>query len=156
MGVCVVKGNQMQRSLLLQQKNIGLAYRLLCVFATTIALLPLHASAQALRSGEQVYQAVCVACHQAGVANAPKFGDRAAWGKLIKEGQPMLTGHAWVGVRGMPAKGGQADLSLEEFSRAVAFMARAAGADWKDPDDTMLAKIRAEEKKRLAGAERRK
>ncbi|WP_300078271.1 c-type cytochrome [Giesbergeria sp.] len=53
--------------------------------------------------GQQVYQSVCIACHDTGVAHAPKFGDRSAWEPLVAEGQSVLTGHAWVGVRAMPA-----------------------------------------------------
>ncbi|MGA0024965.1 MAG: hypothetical protein ACO3F9_10000 [Burkholderiales bacterium] len=49
----------------------------------------------------------------------------------------------------MPAKGGNPNLSLEEFARAAAYMARAAGGNWKDPDAKMLAAIRSEEKKRI-------
>lgn len=96
---------------------------------------------------EQIYKEVCFACHAAGVDKAPKFGDRKAWAPLIKEGQARLTADGWVGVRGMPAKGGKADLSLEDFAQTVAYMARAAGGDWKDPDAAMLERIRAEEKK---------
>lgn len=106
--------------------------------------------AQTLKTGEQVYQETCAACHAAGVDKAPKFGDKRAWGPLIKEGQHVLTAHAWVGVRGMPPKGGRADLTLEEFARAAAYMARAAGGKWNDPTPAMLDRIRAEEKKHLA------
>lgn len=103
----------------------------------------------ALKGGEQVYQEVCAACHAAGVASAPKAGDTESWAKLIAEGQAVVTAHGWVGVRAMPAQGGRADLSLEEFARAVAWMARSAGADWQDPDAALLAKIREEETKRI-------
>jgi len=113
------------------------------------------ASAQA-KTGDQVYKEVCGVCHAAGVANAPKLGDRKIWGPLIAEGQAVLTAHAWVGVRGMPPKGGRADLPLEEFARAAAFMARAAGGDWKDPDVRMLQAIRSEEKKRIADLQKKK
>lgn len=105
--------------------------------------------AQELKSGEHIYKETCFACHATKVDKAPQFGDKKAWAPLLEEGQHVLTSHAWLGVRGMPAKGGKADLSLEEFSRAVAYMARAAGGNWKDPDATMLSRIRAEEKKRL-------
>jgi len=105
--------------------------------------------AQTLKSGEQVYKETCFACHANGVEKAPKFGDRQAWEPLIKEGQDVLTAHAWVGVRGMPARGGKADLALEEFARAAAYMARAAGGDWKDPDAALLKRIRTEEEKRI-------
>ncbi len=106
-------------------------------------------TAQALKSGEQVYRETCMVCHGPGLANAPRFGDKKAWGKLIAEGQHVLTAHGWVGVRGMPAKGGRSDLSLEEFSRAVAWMARGSGGSWQDPDARMLERIRAEESKRV-------
>ena len=102
-----------------------------------------------LKSGESVYQSVCMQCHAQAIDGAPKFGDKKIWAPLIEEGQAILTSHAWVGVRKMPPKGGQADLSQEEFARAVAFMARAAGGDWTDPDADMMKKIRHEEEKRL-------
>lgn len=107
------------------------------------------AVAVALKSGEQVYQEVCQACHGAGVANAPKAGEPGGWTKLFEEGQAVVTAHGWVGVRGMPAKGGRPDLSLEEFARATAWMARSAGGDWQDPDEAMLEVIREEEVKRI-------
>lgn len=99
-------------------------------------------------SGEQVYKEVCFACHAEGVDKAPKFGDRKMWAPLIKEGQSKLTADAWIGVRAMPPQGGKADLPLEDFSRAVAYMARAAGATWKDPDPALLANIQKRVKAR--------
>ncbi|MCU0810493.1 MAG: c-type cytochrome [Thiobacillaceae bacterium] len=103
----------------------------------------------ALKSGEQVYKEVCQACHGAGIANAPKAGEPGGWAALFAEGQAVVTAHGWVGVRGMPAKGGRPDLSLEEFARATAWMARSAGGDWQDPDEAMLEVIREEEVKRI-------
>jgi cytochrome c5 len=103
-----------------------------------------------IKSGEQIYKQTCVACHSSGVANAPKFGDKKTWTPLIAEGQHVLTAHAWVGVRGMPPKGGRSDLTLEEFASATAYMARAAGGKWTDPDAKMLAKIRQEEQLRIS------
>jgi cytochrome c5 len=123
------------------------------VTAAALAALAFGAQAQTLKPGEQVYQETCSVCHAQGVANAPRFGDRKAWAPLIAEGQHVLTAHAWVGVRAMPAKGGREDLKLEEFARAAAYMARAAGGDWKDPDAKMLARIRSEEKKRRESLE---
>lgn len=100
-------------------------------------------------SGEQVYQRTCFACHQSGVAHAPAFGDAKAWAPLIEEGQAVLTAHAFVGVRAMPERGGDDKLSLEEFARAVAYMARQAGGNWQDPDRALMFAIRAEAQKRL-------
>ncbi len=88
-------------------------------------------------TGEQVYGQVCKTCHDAGLAGAPKFGDKAAWSARIATGQATLDKHAIAGFQGksgvMPPKGGNADLSDDEVSRAVAFMANAAGASWKEP-----------------------
>ena len=106
-------------------------------------------SAQVLKDGEQVYRQVCIACHDSGVAHAPKLGDKEAWAPLIEEGQGVLTAHAWVGVRAMPAKGGEPELALEEFARAVAWMTSEAGAEWKAPDARMMRTIRKEAEMRL-------
>lgn len=89
---------------------------------------------QALKSGKEVVEAVCAACHATGVLNAPKMGDKAAWAKLIKEGQETLTADALKGVRQMPPRGGNPDLTDVEFGRAVAYMGNQAGANWKEPD----------------------
>jgi len=112
--------------------------------------------AQAVKSGEQVYKEVCGVCHNTGVAKAPKLSNKKAWEPLISEGQAVLTAHGWVGVRGMPAKGGKADLPLEEFARATAFMARAAGGTWQDPDAKMMESIREEEEKRIGDLQTKK
>jgi len=85
------------------------------------------------RTGQQVYEAVCAACHAAGVAGAPKFGDAAAWKPLIAEGQAALSRTAIRGIRGMPAKGGRPDLTDLEVRRAVAYLANAGGAKWAEP-----------------------
>lgn len=106
-------------------------------------------AAAVLKSGEQVYKEVCLACHASGVAGAPKAGEPGGWDALVKEGQAAVTAHGWVGIRGMPPKGGRANLSLEEFARATAWMARSAGADWPDPDAAMLEAIRKEEALRI-------
>jgi cytochrome c5 len=106
-------------------------------------------AAVALKSGEQVYREACAGCHGTGAANAPKAEEPGGWEALLKEGQAAVTAHGWVGIRGMPAKGGRADLSLEEFARATAWMARSAGGDWQDPDAAMLEAIREEEKLRI-------
>lgn len=87
-----------------------------------------------LKTGGQVYAAVCSACHAAGVLNAPKFGDKAAWTPHVAGGYGHLVENAIKGIRGMPARGGDPDLSDLEVARAVAHMANAAGADFKPPE----------------------
>ncbi len=118
--------------------------------ALILMALSTGASAQPVLSGEKVYKETCFACHATGIDKAPRFGDRKIWAPLIKEGQPTVTADAWLGVRSMPPKGGKPALSLEEFSRAVAYMARSSGGNWQDPDRAMMERIRVEEKKQLA------
>ena len=86
------------------------------------------------KSGEQIYAAVCSACHAAGVLNAPKFGDKASWAPHIAAGYDPLVANAIKGIRGMPARGGNPDLTDVEVARAVVHMANAAGANFKAPE----------------------
>src|SRR5258706_1842841 len=81
------------------------------------------AAAPGARSGEEIVKSVCSACHQAGVANAPKIGDSARWGALAKEGLPSLLATAKKGQGAMPPKGGAADLTDDELARAIVYMA---------------------------------
>ena len=85
-----------------------------------------------LKSGEEVYKAQCSACHAAGAAGAPKFGEAAAWGPRIKTGYAALMNSALKGKGAMGAQGG-GDFSDIEIGRAVAFMANAAGAKFEEP-----------------------
>ncbi len=89
--------------------------------------------AQELKSGEQVYNAACAACHGSGAAGAPKFGDAGSWGARIGQGYDTLVSHAIKGIRAMPAKGGNPDLADIEVARAVVHMANSAGAKFKEP-----------------------
>lgn len=85
-----------------------------------------------LKSGEEVYAAQCAACHAAGAAGAPKFGDAAAWGPRIKQGLEGLTNSALKGKGAMGAQGG-GDFSDIEISRAAAYMANKGGAKFEEP-----------------------
>ena len=85
-----------------------------------------------LKSGEEVFKAQCTACHTAGVAGAPKFGDAAAWGPRIRTGFEALWNSALHGKNAMPAQGG-GDFDDVEVGRAVVYMANAAGASFTDP-----------------------
>ena len=87
----------------------------------------------ALKSGEQVYAAVCAGCHTAGALGSPKLGDKGAWSARIAQGYDTLVSHAIKGIRSMPAKGGNPDLNDIEVARAVVHMANAAGAKFKEP-----------------------
>jgi cytochrome c5 len=91
------------------------------------------APAHALKAGPDVYGGLCVACHGSGAAGAPKLGDKKAWGPRIAQGFDVLVKHATEGYKGMPPKGGGADLDPQEVARAVAWMADQGGASFKEP-----------------------
>jgi cytochrome c5 len=86
------------------------------------------------KSGQEVYEAVCTACHSTGALGSPKFESKADWGPRIAQGYDVLIKHATEGIRQMPARGGDSDLSDIEVARAVAYMADAAGAKFKAPE----------------------
>jgi len=86
-----------------------------------------------LQSGEEVYKGTCTNCHAAGLAGAPKVGDKSAWGPRIAQGYDTLLSHALKGYKGMPAKGNNADLDDVEVARALVFMANQGGASFKEP-----------------------
>jgi cytochrome c5 len=85
------------------------------------------------KSGEEVFNAVCTACHTSGALGAPKHGNKGDWAKRIGLGYDTLVKHAVEGIRGMPARGGAPDLSDVELGRAVAYMGNAAGAKFTAP-----------------------
>lgn len=84
------------------------------------------ATANAAGKGESTYNTACMACHAAGVAGAPKTGDKAAWGPRIAQGKDTLYTHAIKGFQGksglMPAKGGNMSLADADVKAAVDFM----------------------------------
>ncbi|MDB5868696.1 MAG: cytochrome c, class [Polaromonas sp.] len=76
-------------------------------------------------AGEALYKQACFACHGAGVAGAPKFGDKAAWAPRIQIGLDALTASVIKGKGAMPPKGGSA-ASDADIHSAVAYMVSAA------------------------------
>ena len=85
-----------------------------------------------LKTGEEVYKAQCVACHAAGAAGAPKFGDADAWAPRIKTGFEALWNSALKGKGAMGAQGG-GDFEDLEIGRAVVYMTTAAGGKFAEP-----------------------
>lgn len=71
------------------------------------------------KTGDEVYNEACAACHGSGAAGAPKTGDKAAWAPRIAQGAATLYDHAIKGFKAMPAKGGAAALSDAEVKAGV-------------------------------------
>ena len=76
--------------------------------------------------GKAVYDRTCVACHASGVANAPKFGDKAAWAPRAAAGRDALVASVVKGKGAMPPKAGASNLKDDEIKAAVDYMLAAA------------------------------
>lgn len=76
------------------------------------------------RTGEQVYNTKCAACHATGLLNAPKIGDKTTWqAKLDTAGSfDKLLKNAINGIGAMPAKGTCTDCSTDEIEQAIGYM----------------------------------
>ena len=94
------------------------------------AAAPAVAVSTSVLSGADTYRSTCVACHGAGVAGAPKFGDKVAWAPRLAQGIAVLRQHALAGLQGktgvMPAKGGRSDLADQSVANAVDYIVAAA------------------------------
>lgn len=87
-------------------------------------------SAASVATGEGVFMKACRACHEQGIAGAPRIGDKADWGPRIAQGKDVLYQHSIQGFTGkkgmMPPKGGFTTLSDDEVKAAVDYMASRA------------------------------
>lgn len=88
------------------------------------------------RSGKEVVDAVCSACHATGAHGAPKIGDKRAWSKLAARGLTGLSQSALKGIRNMPAHGGNPSLTDTEVQRAITYMVNQSGGHWIEPVST--------------------
>lgn len=95
-----------------------------------------------LAAGSDVYKAQCAACHDAGLAGAPKMGDTGAWAARIATGYDALLNSALKGKGAMGAQGGGAYRDAE-IGRAVVYMANAAGAKFEEPQQAAPAEAAA-------------
>jgi len=82
----------------------------------------LGTSAIAVADAETKYNDACAVCHAAGIAGAPKLGDKAAWAARIAAGNDSLYTTAIKGKGAMPAKGGRADISDDDIKAIVDYM----------------------------------
>ena len=111
------------------------------ILAAIVALAVLTAKQDAWaqagdRSGKEVVDTVCLACHGEGVQGAPKIGDAKAWGERASQGLSALAQHAIDGIRQMPAHGGNLGVTDFEIQRAVTYMINQSGGSWTEPIDT--------------------
>jgi len=90
-----------------------------CVEGDSACAAPVAAVASGPRSGEQVYGTACVACHDSGLAGAPKIGVAADWAPRLAQGEEALVANAINGIRGMPPRGTCMNCSDEEIKLAV-------------------------------------
>ena len=86
-----------------------------------------------LQAGDAVYKAQCAACHDAGLAGAPKFGDAGAWAARVATGYEALLNSALKGKGAMGAQGGGAFSDIE-IGRAVVHLANAGGGKFDVPN----------------------
>ena len=108
--------------------ELGIAKRI-----QRVGTVELRDANRPLASGEAVYAAQCVACHAAGVAGAPKFGDVAAWAPRIATGYDAMLNSVLKGKGAMGAQAGGAYRD-EELGRAVVHLANAAGGSFAVPE----------------------
>lgn len=87
-----------------------------------VLMLGVSTAMAADKTGREVVDQVCAACHATGINGAPMIGDVGAWTQHAKKGLGKLAEHAISGFGNMPAHGGQPSLSDLEISRAIAYM----------------------------------
>jgi len=94
-----------------------------CVGLLGVASL-IAAGSTLAASAEDTYKTACSACHDAGVAGAPKMGDKAGWAPRLKQGKDALYKAALQGKPGtaMVAKGGFANLPDADVKAVVDLM----------------------------------
>lgn len=81
------------------------------------------------KSGEEVFNQTCIVCHGTGLLGAPRITDNKRWKKLVSEGMDDLVPAALNGVRNMPPKGNNPNLSDKEVANAVIWMSNQHGAN---------------------------
>ena len=109
--------------------------RIVAACIASIGPLAALAAGPGDRSGKEVVDHVCAACHATGRDGAPKIGDTKAWEAREKRGLSALTATALEGVRKMPPHGGSLSLNDVEVKRAITYMVNQSGGSWQEPID---------------------
>lgn len=108
--------------MILKKKGEDFMKKYVPFLAVAFLVVGTASGAAAARTGKQVYETICTACHGTGVSGAPKYGDRK-WSELErKEGFNELVKDAIHGERAMPPRGGCTDCSDAEIKAAVRYM----------------------------------
>lgn len=89
---------------------------------SSISALLVLAAQPAMADGKQTYDTYCQACHNTGVAGAPKAGDKAAWEPRVAQGMEVLMNTAVNGKGAMPPKGTCMSCSDDELKAAIKYM----------------------------------
>jgi len=92
--------------------------------ATEEAAAPAEELTPELAAGKEVYDASCAMCHDSGMMNAPKPGDKAAWEPRLAQGMDTVMKNTIEGFGGMPARGGNPELTDEQLKNSVDYMVR--------------------------------
>ena len=90
------------------------------------AILLMGFAAGAFATAEEKYNKYCVTCHASGVANAPKFGDAAAWEPRLAKGMDALVESTTKGMGAMPPKGICMECTPEDFKAIIEYMSKPA------------------------------
>ena len=104
------------------ESNVGMAAEVAPVAAEPVAAAPMAEVAASRFDAEATYMASCNACHAAGVANAPKLGDKAAWDARMEKGMDAIMVNVMNGINAMPAKGLCMTCSADDLQEIVNYM----------------------------------
>ncbi len=105
----------------------GLAACLVLAFGGTGA----SAEEAASIDGGLLYNTYCTICHKTGLNAAPKYGSKPLWAKRVAQGRDTVYANSINGLRGMPPRGGFAQLTDEEIKAATDHMVKGSGG-WGD------------------------
>ena len=86
------------------------------------ATLTLSAGLSQATEGKDVYNQACAMCHVPGLANAPKFGDKAAWEPRLAKGMDALVASVTNGLNAMPPRGLCMDCTAEDYQAVIKVM----------------------------------
>lgn len=111
------------------QVRVGKSDEVVAAAAPAMPAASSAAASSSAMSGEQVYEATCKLCHSAGVAGAPKFGDKAAWEPRAAQGIDGLLNSVTTGKGAMPPKAGRTDLDPADLRNAILYMLGKAGVN---------------------------